>query len=282
MSEHLIKGKPIANNILKDVKQRATKLADAGNPAKLAVVLIGKDKPSHTYVRKKGEMAKKVGIDFEVHLFEEDIAQDTLIEKIKAIQTDKSLSGLIVQLPIPEHLYTPEVLNSVHPDVDVDCLTHENIGKLAMNAHDIIPPTPGAVISVIENQEVDVTGKNVVIIGVGALVGKPLSLIMMNQRASVTTCNSATADTKEKCLAADIIITGVGKKDLLTGDMVAPGTIVIDAGISFENEKMYGDVNVDDVLKSGAKVTPTPGGTGPITVARLLQNTIILTEKKSR
>ena len=151
-----------------------------------------------------------------------------------------------------------------------------------MNTHHTTPPTPGAVITILEELAVELRGKNVTIIGTGALVGKPLAIILMNKGASVTTCNSKTKNIKEKCLAADIIVTGVGKKDLLRDDMVSAGAIVIDTGIAFENGKVYGDVNVAEVAEKAAFVTPTPGGVGPITVALLLWNTVLCAEKKNQ
>ncbi len=149
-----------------------------------------------------------------------------------------------------------------------------------MRTNIIVPPTPGAVLTILNDLKVDLSGKNATIIGMGALVGKPLAIMMVNEGASVTTCNSRTKDTKEKCLAADIIVTGVGKKDLLRGDMVKPGAIVIDTGVCFEDEKMYGDIHFEEVKEIASYVTPTPGGVGPITVARLLWNTVLCAEKK--
>ena len=191
------------------------------------------------------------------------------------------MSGLIIQLPLPEHLYTPEVLNTIRPDADVDCLTDANLGKLIMKTNTLLPPTPGAVLTIIENLKIKLPGKNVTIVGMGALVGKPLAIMMVNEGASVTTCNSRTKNIKAKCLGADIIVTGVGKKYLLTGDMAPQGAVVIDTGIAFENGKVFGDVNVAEVKESAAYVTPTPGGVGPITVARLMLNTVLMAEQKS-
>ena len=282
MSATLIDGKSIANELNKKTAERVALLQQQGIPVKLAVILIGDDKPSRTYVQNKDKAAKKVGIDFQLVELPADISKEDIVGKIDELQSDPDLSGLIVQLPLPEPLYTDDVLNAIDPARDVDCLTNDNLGRLVMKTNFIVPPTPGAVMSVLEEigAKKTLVGKNVVIIGTGALVGKPLAIMMMNERASVTTCNSATRDTKEKCLAADIIVTGVGKKDVLRGDMVSDGAIVIDTGISFVNGKMYGDVNVEEVAEKAAYVTPTPGGIGPITVARLLRNTTICAERK--
>ncbi len=280
MSATVIDGKAIADKILEKTTLKAKELKQKGVTPRLEVILVGDDKPSATYVRRKGLAAEKVGIDFTLHTLPGNITQEDLIQKIAEIQSNKALSGLIVQLPLPEHLYTLEVLNAIHPDVDVDCLTNINLGRLVMRTNIIVPPTPGAVLTILNDLKVDLSGKNATIIGMGALVGKPLAIMMVNEGASVTTCNSRTKDTKEKCLAADIIVTGVGKKDLLRGDMVKPGAIVIDTGVCFEDEKMYGDIHFEEVKEIASYVTPTPGGVGPITVARLLWNTVLCAEKK--
>jgi len=275
----LIEGNKIAQIIEKKTEEKVAKLKKTGKSVKLAVILVGSDKPSQTYVKRKGLAAKKIGIEFILYEIEASISKEDLITKVKEIQKDPKLTGLIVQLPLPEPLYTTDVLNAILPEIDVDCLTDVNLGKLVMKTNTIVPPTPGAVITILKELGVNLIGKDVTIIGTGALVGKPLAIMMMNEGASVITVNSRTKNTKEKCLMADIIVTGVGKKDLLRGDMVKPNAIVIDTGVDFENGKMYGDVNVPEVLKNALWVTPTPGGVGPNTVARLLWNTAICAEK---
>jgi methylenetetrahydrofolate dehydrogenase (NADP+) / methenyltetrahydrofolate cyclohydrolase len=276
----LISGKRIAREIRAKTAQRVSALKSRGVTPKLAVILVGEDKPSQTYVKKKGIAAKKVGMDFSLYELSGDISQGELEYKINTVQNDEDLSGLIVQLPLPVHIDTTKIVNMVRPEIDVDCLTDINLGRLVMKSNKIVPPTPGAVMSILHDLEVnDLIGKNVVIIGVGPLVGKPLAIMMINERASVTTCNSKTKDTTKKCLEADVIVTGVGRKDVLRGNMVKSGAIVVDTGVSFVDGKMYGDVNVEEVKEVAAHVTPTPGGVGPITVARLLTNTVICAEE---
>lgn len=277
---NFIDGIAIAEKIHFQTAKKVKTLKKRGITPKLAVILVGDDKPSATYVKRKGEAAAKIGIEFALHQLNSAISKNEIIKKILEIQEDALLSGLIVQLPLPEPLYTEEVLNAIDPAVDVDCLTNENIGRLIMNNADFLPPTPGAVMSILDHLKILLAGKNVTIVGVGALVGKPLAIMMMNARASVTTVNSATRDFKQKCLAADIIISGVGKKNLIRGDMVRRGAIVIDTGVDFVNGKMCGDVNVEEVMSIADAVTPTPGGVGPVTVARLLWNTAVLAEQK--
>ena len=270
----LIDGLSIAEKIKNQTALEVKKLKKKGITPKLGVVLVGNNPPSETYVHKKQLAAETAGIGFVLKRFPATVSAKKLIAEVKKIQTKEKLSGLIIQLPLPEKLYTPDVLNAVSSDIDVDCLTDINIGKLVMQTNFIFPPTPYAVIQILKEIKIEIAGKNITIIGMGALVGKPLAIILSNDGASVTTCNSRTKNIKEKCLSADIIVTGVGKKDLLRGDMVKKGTIVIDTGIVFEKGKMYGDVNREEVLKKASYLTPTPGGVGPITVSLLLSNTV--------
>ncbi|PIR74143.1 MAG: bifunctional methylenetetrahydrofolate dehydrogenase/methenyltetrahydrofolate cyclohydrolase [Candidatus Magasanikbacteria bacterium CG10_big_fil_rev_8_21_14_0_10_47_10] len=276
----LIDGKRIASLILAKTKAAVEQLALAGEVPKLAVVLVGEDKPSQTYVGRKGKAAEKVGMAFSLHTLPSTTTTEELLARLTAIQSDALLSGLIVQLPLPKHIDTGTVINMIRPEVDVDCLTDVNLGKIVMQTNHMVPPTPGAVMSVLHHLNVDLVGKRVTIVGTGPLVGKPLAIMMMNESASVRTCNSKTPDTKERCLDADIIVTGVGKKHLIRGDMVSPGAIVIDTGVDFDAGKMYGDVHVEEVERVAGAVTPTPGGIGPITVARLLWNTVLCEERK--
>lgn len=274
MNTGLIDGKIIANHILDRVKAQVVFLQTKNIQPRLAVILVGDHAPSIRYVHHKEKAATSVGIGFDLVHLPVDIDRATIIRTIKTLQTNPTLSGLIVQLPLPEPLYTSEVLNAIEPDRDIDCLTDVNMGKLMMNTGWITPPTAAAAMTIINDQKINVVGKNVAIIGLGALVGKPLSVMLMNARASVTTINSATHDVAAKCLAADIIISGVGKAGLVRGNMVKPGALVIDAGVSFVDAIMSGDAVVEEIADH-ALVTPTPGGVGPITIAKLLENTVI-------
>lgn len=280
MPAQLINGQAIAETINQKTKRRVQKLKRLGVAPKLAVILVGRDSASETYVKKKGEVAARVGIDFALIKLPAQTSQAMLLAKLKSLQQDPALSGLIVQLPLPEPLYTPEVLNAIAPEVDVDCLTDVNAGKLMMKTAELFPPTPAGILTILDHLKVAIAENNVVILGLGALVGKPLAVMMINERASVTTINSRTRDVAAKCLAADIIVSAVGKPNLVRGPMVKPGAIVIDAGICFVGKKMCGDVNLPEVQARAAYVTPTPGGVGPITVAMLLANTVTCAEQK--
>ncbi|MFA7314697.1 MAG: bifunctional 5,10-methylenetetrahydrofolate dehydrogenase/5,10-methenyltetrahydrofolate cyclohydrolase [Candidatus Magasanikbacteria bacterium] len=273
----IIDGKKIAQKILDEVKLEISKL---NFKPKLAVIFVGNDKPSQTYIRKKEEAAKYAGVNFEIYNFPAKIPKEELVDKIKKIQKDKNISGMIVQLPLPEPLYTSDVLNSVDPSIDVDCLTDTNIGKLVMKTADFTPPTPQAVLEIFKNIGLNIKGKNITIVGAGALVGKPLSIILLNKEATITTCNEHTKNLVKTLKKSDIIISAVGKKDLIRKTMLKKGVIIIDTGIAFTNKKMYGDVNFDEAVKKASYITPTPGGVGPITVSLLLRNLLVCAKKK--
>lgn len=277
----IINGKTIAAKIEKTIAKRIAKLKKKGLAPRLAVVSVGEDKPSKLYIKRKQEAAQRVGIDFELHQFARDIKEDELLKKIKNIQKDKKLTGLIIQLPLPERLYNSKTLNAINPNIDVDCLTDTNLGKLVMKTNIIEPPTPWAIIHILKEIKADLIGKNITIVGMGALVGKPLAIMLANERASITTCNSRTKNIKKKCLEADIIITAVGKKNLLTADMVKKGAIIIDAGIVYVDKKMRGDADFENVAQKASYITPTPGGVGPITVSKLLLNTLVCAERQA-
>ena len=203
---NIIDGKLIAAKIEKDTAKQVANLKKKGIVPRLAVVLVGEDRPSRIYIKRKKEAAERVGMDFKLYEFPQNIKKEDLIKNINQIQKNKKLSGLIVQLPLPERLYVSEVLNAINPKIDVDCLTDNNIGKLVMKTNLIEPPTPWAVIHTLKETGINLVGKNVTIIGMGALVGKPLAIMMANELASVTTCNSHTKNIKKKCLEADIIV----------------------------------------------------------------------------
>ncbi|MEK7158613.1 MAG: bifunctional 5,10-methylenetetrahydrofolate dehydrogenase/5,10-methenyltetrahydrofolate cyclohydrolase [Patescibacteria group bacterium] len=270
----LIDGKAVAKKIERETAQHVKELATRGVIPKLTVVLVGDDRASVTYVHKKGQLAKNVGIKFELLKLPASITSSDLQRRLRDIQRDRTLSGLIIQLPLPEHLTAPDVLNSIQPNLDVDGLTDVSMGRLMMGTADILPPTPSAVMTILEHLSVDLTGKSITIVGTGALVGKPLSVLMMNANATVTTCNAATRNLDTECRSADILISAVGQPGLIRGTMIKKNAIVVDTGIAFVNGKMTGDVNVEEAMTVAHAVTPTPGGVGPITVARLLWNVV--------
>lgn len=272
----IVDGNKIAETILNNLKERVVELKKRNIQPALAVVIVGQDRPSHTYVKKKGESAQNIGVDFFKYDFPEDIDKETLISRIWEIQTEHDLSGLIVQLPLPANLskFTREIVNQINPEIDVDCLTYGALGRVLMGASELAPPTPGAILEILKFHNIDLTGKEICLVGRGELIGKPLAAILNNQPVTVTVCGRSTKDLAAYTKKADIIITGVGKKDILTSDMIKEGAVVVDAGVCFVEGKMYGDINFESISQKAALVVPTPGGVGPITVAKLLENTV--------
>ncbi|MDO9509961.1 MAG: bifunctional 5,10-methylenetetrahydrofolate dehydrogenase/5,10-methenyltetrahydrofolate cyclohydrolase [Candidatus Magasanikbacteria bacterium] len=271
----LINGKKIAEKLNKKIEDKVKQLVKRGLSPKIAVILVGNSKPSQVYVSQKERLAKKLGFDFELIKPNAKISTDELKKIIIALQKQKNLCGLIIQLPLPKKIKRDEILNSLEMDIDIDCLSAQSLGNLYQDGRVLEPPTAGAVMEILKTLKVKFPGKEVVIIGAGILVGKPLATILMQERATVTVCNSLTKDLKAKCLKADIIVTGAGVRNLVKANMVKKGIIVIDAGFSSVNGKSYGDVDANALNKKGVYVTPTPGGVGPVTVSKLLWNAAV-------
>jgi methylenetetrahydrofolate dehydrogenase (NADP+)/methenyltetrahydrofolate cyclohydrolase len=276
----IVQGHTIAQSIYQRLQRDIPKLKRHGVVPKLAVVLVGNDKPSQTYVRKKGEAATTTGVDFELIHLPASISTLGLIKELQSLQRPRhKLTGLIVQLPLPPRINTGKVLEAISPRIDVDCLTQTNLGKLVTGSYWIEPPTPAAIISILKYHKVPLRGTNIVVIGAGALVGRPLANMLMHEQATVSVLNRSTPNVHTYTKMADIIITGVGKHGIVTGSMIEPGAVVVDAGVSFIGKKMYGDIDFASVAKKAKLVTPTPGGVGPLTVAKLIENTVKCAEK---
>ncbi|MDZ4229686.1 MAG: tetrahydrofolate dehydrogenase/cyclohydrolase catalytic domain-containing protein [Candidatus Veblenbacteria bacterium] len=278
----VVQGREIADSILASLRVRVEAMKQRRFMPLLAVVVVGEDKPSLTYVRKKGEAAEALGMGFLKFEFPATIGRQELIGEIKKIQQEHKLSGLIIQLPVPEALwpFTREIVNNIALAIDVDCLSHPALGRVLMNESVFVPPTPGAILEVLSYYKVPLQGKEVCVVGRGDLIGRPLVGLLSHYPVTLTTCGRATRDLARYTRTADVVITGVGKHNLVTGDMIKPGAAVVDAGVSFYEGKMYGDIEYDTVAERAGLVTPTPGGVGPITVAKLLQNTVQAAERQ--
>jgi methylenetetrahydrofolate dehydrogenase (NADP+) / methenyltetrahydrofolate cyclohydrolase len=270
----IVDGKSIAEKILTRLQGEVVILRQQGINPKLGVFLVGDDKPSHTYVHKKKEACESIGVDFLLKEYKENITGEELMDAIEDVQENEDLTGLIVQLPLPEHIDVGRVVKHIKPEIDVDCLTETNLGKLIVGNYCIEPPTPGAILEILKHHDIDLKGQNIVLMGAGTLIGRPLANLLFHRGATLTVCNSSTKNLTEFTKQADIIISGVGKHNLIIGDMIKKGAVVVDAGVCFVEGKMYGDINFDQVSKKASLITPTPGGVGPLTVAKLVENTI--------
>ncbi|MBI2415845.1 MAG: bifunctional 5,10-methylenetetrahydrofolate dehydrogenase/5,10-methenyltetrahydrofolate cyclohydrolase [Candidatus Kerfeldbacteria bacterium] len=278
----IVDGHAIAQHIYRRLAHQVPFLKKRGYTPKLGVILVGRDQASHTYVRKKGEAARRSGLEFLLKTLPASVSTKQLIITIQQLQQPRyHLTGLIVQLPLPKQVNTGKVLEAIDPQLDVDCLTQTNLGKLITGSYWIEPPTPGAILSILKAHHIRLVGQRIVLIGAGALVGRPLANMLFHEQATVTVLNRATVSLARYTKTADIIITGVGQHNLLTGAMLKPGVVVMDAGVSFVAGKMYGDINFASVVKKAKLVTPTPGGVGPLTVAKLIENTVKCARKLS-
>lgn len=267
----ILDGKLVSSKIKEELKKE---IEDNKLKIGMAVIQVGDDPASNVYIKNKEKVAKELGVNFEHIKFDLDITEDLVIQKIQKLNNDNNIDGIIVQLPLPEHLNKELILNEIDEFKDIDGLTIKNIGKLFSGNDGIISCTPYGVIKLIEYYNLDLEGKNAVIIGRSNLVGKPLIELLLRKNATVTVCHSKTPKLKKITKKADIIIAAVGRKNLITKDMVKRGCIVIDVGINRIDNKICGDVDFKNVQKKASYITPVPGGVGPMTVAMLFYNLI--------
>ena len=252
--------------ILKD------KINDLGIQLGLVVIQVGEDEASNVYVKQKEKLALELGYKFIHKKYKEDVNNDKVINYINKLNKDDSIDGIIVQMPLPKHLDTELIQNTISPLKDVDGLTYINAGKLLHNSPSLIPCTPKGIIDLLDEYGINIEGKNAVVIGRSILVGKPIANILTNRNATVTLCHSHSKDISFYTKNADLIVVAAGKKDLLTADMVKDGVIVVDVGINRIDGKLYGDVDFESVSKKASYITPVPGGIGPMTVYELMKN----------
>ena len=250
---------------------------------KLVLILVGNNPASQVYVAGKSKACSQVGISSQIYHLEENTTEEELEKVIKTLNKDKTVDGILLQLPLPNHLNEQKMIDLISPEKDVDGLTKINLGKLlSCDNSGLFGCTPSGIIELLKHYKVDLKGKDVVVINRSLLVGKPLALMFLQENATVTICHSKTKDLKQKTLNADIVVVAVGKKHFLTEDMVKEGAIVIDVGINRDEntKKLCGDVDFDNVSKKCSLITPVPGGVGPMTIAMLLKNTYKTTLNK--
>lgn len=280
MTGRIIDGKAVAAGVRADVAAAVKTLP--GQPA-LAVVLVGDDPASQVYVASKGKMTIEVGMrSVEIRL-PADTTQDALIAKVAALSADPEVDGILVQLPLPKHISEPAVLAAIDPMKDVDGLTELSAGKLVLGKPGLRPCTPVGCVILAKTERPDLSGANVVVIGRSILVGKPAALLFLEQNASVTIAHSKTRDLKMVCRGADILVAAVGRPEMVRGDWIRPGAIVIDVGTNRvpapekgeSKTKLVGDVHFAEAIKVASAITPSPGGVGPMTIACLLRNTVL-------
>ncbi len=272
----LLDGKALSNKVKEEVKVEVAELIEKEKITPgLAVILVGNDAASATYVGSKAKACKAAGIYSVVHEMPDSITQDELLDIIGRMNENPALDGILVQLPLPKHIDTTIVLEAIDPLKDVDGFHPYNVGRLVSNLDTFLPATPFGVMRMCEEYNIELSGKNVCVIGSSDIVGKPMASLLTNAKATVTVCNSRTKDLKAHTSAADIVVIAVGVPHLLKGDMIKDGAVVIDVGINrLDTGKLTGDADFDDCKDKCSHITPVPGGVGPMTIAMLLKNTL--------
>ena len=272
----LLDGKALSAKIKEEVKEEVSLIVKEKNITPgLAVILVGNDAASATYVASKAKACKDAGIYSVVHEMPESITQEELLDTINMMNNNPKLDGILVQLPLPKHIDTTTVLEAINPLKDVDGFHPYNVGRMVSNLDSFLPATPFGVMRMFEEHNIEVSGKDVVVIGSSDIVGKPMASLLINKKATVTVCNSRTKDLKAHTSKADIVIIAVGVPYLLKEDMVKDGAVVIDVGINrLDTGKLVGDADFEGLKNKCSFLTPVPGGVGPMTIAMLLKNTI--------
>ena len=271
----IIDGKALAKKIRENLKKENDKLKEKGIVSKLAVILVGDDSASKIYVRNKSKACQDVGVEYEEILLSSDTTMKKLLDVIDELNNRKDINGILLQSPIPKNLNIDEAFNKIDYKKDVDGFNPVNVGKLVIGQDSFISCTPYGVIKMLENYNIPIEGKNVVIIGRSNIVGKPLMQCLLKKNATVTICHSKTKNISEITKKADILVAALGKAKFVTKEMVKDGAVVIDVGINRdESGKLVGDVDFEEAEKIASFITPVPGGVGPMTIAMLMSNVV--------
>ena len=276
----ILDGKSLAQKVREEVKEQVEELKLKGINPKLAVIMVGNNSASAVYVRNKSNACKNAGIDFEEFLLPEETEEDELIDLIKKLNEDKSVHGILLQSPVPKHINIDRAFDTISPDKDVDGFNAVNVGNLCIGRDCFISCTPYVIMKLLEEYNIEVSGKRAVVIGRSNIVGKPMLQCLLAKNATVTICHSKTQNLVEVVREADIVVAAIGKPNFITGDMVKEGAVVIDVGINrMEDGKLIGDVNFAEAELKASYITPVPGGVGPMTIAMLVENVVKAAKK---
>ena len=271
----IIDGRKIAQRIEAGVKKEVEKFVqERGIKPALATILVGEHPPSKLYVKLKHWACKRVGILSEDHKFPENTGQEEIIELIETLNGRKEIHGILVQLPLPKHIDERDVMMRIAPEKDVDGFNPINMGKMLIGREGFVPCTPKGIVRALSEFNIDPQGKEVVVVGHSNVVGKPIAAMLINRNATVRVCHVVTKDLKSHTKDADILIVATGVRGLIKADMVKEGAVVFDVGITWQDERVYGDVDFDDVLPMVKLISPVPGGVGPMTIAILMEHTL--------
>lgn len=271
----ILDGKALSDQIKIELKQESNKLNEKGITPGLAVILVGDDAASQTYVKMKEKACDTAGVYSIIHKMPNTISQEKILETIAMINNNDNIDGVLVQLPLPKHIDTTKIIEAIDPKKDVDGFHPFNVGRLVAGLDSFVPCTPLGVMRLLAHYNIDPKGLDACVVGASNIVGKPMMNLLLNAGATVDICHIFTKDLKAHTQKADLVIVGVGKRNLLTADMVKEGAIVIDIGINkTEDGRLVGDVDFESVAPKCSYITPVPGGVGPMTIAMLLENTI--------
>ncbi|GCA46378.1 bifunctional methylenetetrahydrofolate dehydrogenase/methenyltetrahydrofolate cyclohydrolase FolD [Staphylococcus aureus] len=282
MVAKILDGKQIAKDYRQGLQNQVEALKEKGFTPKLSVILVGNDGASQSYVRSKKKAAEKIGMISEIVHLEETATEEEVLNELNRLNNDDSVSGILVQVPLPKQVSEQKILEAINPDKDVDGFHPINIGKLYIDEQTFVPCTPLGIMEILKHADIDLEGKNAVVIGRSHIVGQPVSKLLLQKNASVTILHSRSKDMASYLKDADVIVSAVGKPGLVTKDVVKEGAVIIDVGNTpDENGKLKGDVDYDAVKKIAGAITPVPGGVGPLTITMVLNNTL-LAEKMRR
>lgn len=275
----ILNGKELALKIRSNLKEEVDKLKENNINPKLAVIMVGNNSSSEVYVKNKSTACKKAGIDFEEFLLEDKTTEKELLELIEKLNNNKSINGILLQSPVPKHIDINKAFRTISPEKDVDGFHPLNVGNLSIGEDCFISCTPFGIIKILEEYNIEIEGKNAVILGRSNIVGKPMAQCLLLKNATITICHSRTQNIKEIVKNADIVVSAIGKPNFVTSDMVKENAVVIDVGINrLENGSIVGDVDFENVSKKASYITPVPGGVGPMTIAMLLNNVVKATK----
>lgn len=275
MSAKIIDGKAVAARISEELKKQVADLVAAGKQPGLAVIIVGNNPASRVYVNNKKKKCAELGIYSEEHALAESVTEAELLALVDRLNDDPKIHGILVQLPLPGHLNEQLILDRISPAKDVDGFHPVNVGRMLTGLPGFLPCTPAGVMELIKETGVSVAGKECVVVGRSNIVGKPQAVLLLREHGTVTVCHSRTKDLGEVCRRADILVVAVGKAELITGEMVKPGAVVIDVGMNRNAAgKLVGDVQYDSAVQVAGWITPVPGGVGPMTIAMLMKNTV--------
>jgi methylenetetrahydrofolate dehydrogenase (NADP+) / methenyltetrahydrofolate cyclohydrolase len=280
MTAKLIDGKAISEVFRAEYKVRVDRLIEQGIKPGLAVIIVGDDAASQVYVRNKARACEAIGMHSEVHALPADTSQDDLLTWVNNLNVNSAIHGILVQLPLPKHMNDRAVIEAIHPMKDVDGFHYANMGALVIDESWFPPCTPFGVMQMLAHEGIEIEGKHAVVLGRSNIVGKPQAMLLLKAGATVTVCHSKTKDLNKFTRDADILVAAVGRANMVTGDMVKPGAVVIDVGINrLPTGKLCGDVDFESAKLVASAITPVPGGVGPMTITMLLGNTLRAAER---